>query len=128
MSHPMLIRPNKTELLKGKKVVFLVLLKHYCSKNKYQNLIRGEVVLTAAHLINRVSSKVLGFKSLIEVFAKPLPNCHTSYKLSVKVFRCVAFVHMHAHNREKLDPRALRCVFVGLFTYTKGLRMLSCSF
>ena len=33
--------------------------------------------------------------------------------LPLKVFGCVAFVHMHNHNRDKLDPRAVKCVFLG---------------
>lgn len=37
------------------------------------------------------------------------------------MFRCVCFVHIHQPQRDKHDPRALRCVFIGYST-TKGYR------
>ena len=40
------------------------------------------------------------------------PNFSASKNLVPRVFGSVAFVHVHSQNRRKLDPRALRCVFV----------------
>ncbi|RDX86494.1 hypothetical protein CR513_32171, partial [Mucuna pruriens] len=42
-----------------------------------------------------------------------LPSC---------VFRCVAFVHSHNPHREKLDPRAVKCVFIGYPSNKKGFK------
>ena len=39
-----------------------------------------------------------------------------------KVLGCVSFVHIHTHNRGKLDLRALKCVFVGYSTTKKGYK------
>ena len=36
------------------------------------------------------------------------------------VFSCLAFVHINDPNCSKLDPRSLRCVFLGYFTAQKG--------
>ena len=38
------------------------------------------------------------------VFHTPLP---------LRVFSCIAFVHVSKHLRDKLDPQALKCVFIG---------------
>ena len=42
--------------------------------------------------------------------------------LPLKVFGCVAFVHIHNHNRDKLDPQALKCVFLGYSPPNKGYK------
>jgi len=41
------------------------------------------------------------------------PPFSTSKGVAPKVFDCVCFVHVHGPARSKLDPRALKCVFVG---------------
>ena len=82
----------------------------------------GEAVLTAAYLINRMPSRVLGYQSPINVLSKFFPDFNNSCKLPPKIFGCVSFVHIHNHNRGKLDPRALKCVFVGYSITKKGYK------
>ena len=85
-----------------------------CSKKNVPKVYWGEEgVLTAAHLTNRVPSRVLGLKSPMEMFTTFFPQFNTSSKLPPIVFGCPMFVHIHAHYRGKLDPRALKCIFVG---------------
>lgn len=38
------------------------------------------------------------------------------------VFGCVAFVYLHKNQRSKLDPCAVRCVFLGYGPHKKGYR------
>jgi IS30 family transposase len=66
----------------------------------------GDEVLAAAYLINRMPLKTLNFKSPLEVLQGT-----TSYTVPPKTFGCVCFVHRQ--NVGKLDPRSLKCVFVG---------------
>ena len=42
--------------------------------------------------------------------------------LQLKVFGCTTFVHLHKPLRNKLEPRALKCVFVGYAQHQKGYR------
>ena len=49
----------------------------------------------------------------MEIFSKYFPYFTMSSGLVSKVFSCVFFIYVHAHNREKLDPRAIKCIFVG---------------
>lgn len=42
------------------------------------------------------------------------------FDISLKIFGCVAFVYIHDHNRSKLDPQSLKCVFVGYSPTQKG--------
>lgn len=65
-------------------------------------------VLTATYLINRLPSRVLDFKSTYEVLkGKKLNLSH------LKVFGCTCFVHIQSSHHDKLDPRAVKCVFLG---------------
>ncbi|KAK2991285.1 hypothetical protein RJ640_024550 [Escallonia rubra] len=81
----------------------------------------GEALISAAYLINRVPSRTIDYQTpsqaLVEVIVAPvLPN------LPPHVFGCVTFVHLHKHQRNKLSPRAMRCVFVGYAAHQKGYR------
>ncbi|CAL2271851.1 unnamed protein product [Prunus armeniaca] len=80
-----------------------------------------DAIVTAVHLINRMPSGVLTFKTPLQVLAqhRPLPSVLV---LTPQIFGCVAFVHLHKNQRSKLDPRALCCVFVGYATHQKGYR------
>ena len=82
----------------------------------------GEAVLTAAHLINILPSRILGFKSPMDILSTFYPNLHTTNNLVPRIFGCVTFVHVHNQNRGKLDPWALKCVFLGYSSTQKGYK------
>ena len=42
----------------------------------------------------------------------------------LKVFGCIAYVHVPDELRTKLNPKAEKCVFIGLLTRAKGVQML----
>ncbi|XP_035541546.1 uncharacterized protein LOC109013191 isoform X3 [Juglans regia] len=42
--------------------------------------------------------------------------------LPPRIFCCVAFVHLHKNQRTKLDPCAVRCLFLGYGSHKKGFR------
>jgi hypothetical protein len=70
----------------------------------------SNALFTATYLINRMPSRVLNFKTPLEELSPPLS---TSKCVSPKMFGCVCFVHIHGLTQRKLDPRALKCIFVG---------------
>jgi hypothetical protein len=81
----------------------------------------GESLTTASYIINRIPSRSLDFHTPFDTLnhslSSPLiPN------LPPKVFGCIAFVHIPKHTRHKLQPCALRCVFVGYGLHQKGYR------
>ncbi|RDX92919.1 Copia protein, partial [Mucuna pruriens] len=75
------------------------------------NVYWGEVILTASYLINMLPTHVLNdispIKHMLSLFSSPL-----MLSLSSRVFGYVAFVHSHNSHSEKLDPRAIKCVFI----------------
>jgi hypothetical protein len=42
--------------------------------------------------------------------------------LPPRIFGCVVFVHLHKNQRSKLDPCAIRCLFLGYAIHQKGYR------
>ena len=74
----------------------------------------GEVVMAAAHLINRTSSRVLGMKSPSELLLGK-----NDFVVPPKLFGCVCFVRDHRPSVGKLDPLAVKCIFTG---YSSGQR------
>jgi Reverse transcriptase (RNA-dependent DNA polymerase) len=75
----------------------------------------GQAVLTATYLINRMPSRVLNWKSPIEMLKGKNEDV-----LPLKTFGYVCFVQDNRPNVEKLDPKAVKCVFVGYLAIQKG--------
>ena len=42
-----------------------------------------------------------------------------------KIFDCTTFVHVHEHDQTKIDPKAMKCVFLGYFATQKGYQCYS---
>ncbi|KAK2414409.1 myosin-16 [Trifolium repens] len=82
----------------------------------------GEAVLTAVYLINRVMSRALGNTSPIKSMLSHFPSAPILQNLKTRVFGCVAFVHVHKQYRNKLDPRAIRCIFLGYAPNKRGYK------
>lgn len=77
----------------------------------------GEAIKTAAYLINRMPLRGLDYKTPAEYLLKT-----NDFVVSPKVFGCVCFVHDYRNSVGKLDPRAIKCVFVGYSPSQKGYR------
>nr|KYP55559.1 Retrovirus-related Pol polyprotein from transposon TNT 1-94 [Cajanus cajan] len=82
----------------------------------------GEPLLTATYLINRLPTKILNLKSPMEVLSSFYPHLYPTNKLQPRIFGCVSFVHVHSNERGKLDPRVVKCVFLGYSTTKKGYK------
>ena len=74
-------------------------------------------VMAAAYLINRLPSRVLKFKSQMEIIkGRKVDLSH------LRVFGCICFVHIQSLYRDKLDPRAAKCIFLGYSSTQKGYK------
>lgn len=82
----------------------------------------GEAILTATYLINMLPSKILESKSLMEILSSFYPHVTPTNKLQPRIFGCVSYVHVHRNEKGKLDPRAVKCIFLGYSTTQKGHR------
>ena len=74
-------------------------------------------ILTATYIINRLPSQVLDFQCPLEILQGKPPNIS-----HLKIFGCQCFVHLHSNQRDKLDPRASKCIFLGYSHTKKGYK------
>ncbi|CAM8993843.1 unnamed protein product [Rhodiola kirilowii] len=82
----------------------------------------GDSVLTATHIINRLPTPVLKGKSPWEMLFGEKP--HVDH---LRVFGCSCFVSTKVHTRDKFDPRALECIFLGYPAGQKGYKLFCLS-
>ncbi|KAL5549287.1 hypothetical protein UlMin_004518 [Ulmus minor] len=74
-----------------------------------------EALMTACYIVNQSPSTAIDLKTPNEMwFGKP-----KSYS-NMRVFGCLAYAHQ---NEGKLEPRAVKCVFLGYPEGTKGYRL-----
>lgn len=79
-----------------------------------------EAISTANYLTNRLPTKTYNHKTPLETleYFTTIPTYHS---LPTRVFGRVVYVHLRK-SRNKLEPRAVKCVFVGYGTNQKGYR------
>lgn len=77
----------------------------------------ADAISTAAFLINRGPSVPLGFKIPEEVWSGKKANL--SY---LKIFGCLAYVHIDDAARSKLDSKSKKCYFIGYGNEEFGYR------
>lgn len=81
--------------------------------------LRGQCVLTAVFIINRLPTHLLKNKSPFEV----LTSKRVDYG-GLKVFGCLAYYSTSKKNRHKFQPRSKPCVFLGYPAGYKGYKLL----
>lgn len=64
--------------------------------------------MMATYLINRMPSRILEIRSPAELILG-----QREFKVPPNVFGCVCFVWDHRPTVAKLDPHALKCIFIG---------------
>lgn len=81
----------------------------------------SDVVLTTGYLVNHMPSRVLGAQIPYSVL---YPN-HPLYSLPLRIFGCTCYDHALDPSRNKLDPRSIKCVFLGYSRTQKGCKCCS---
>ncbi|WMV25609.1 hypothetical protein MTR67_018994 [Solanum verrucosum] len=81
----------------------------------------GDAVLSSCYLINRMPSSSIQNQVLHSIL---YPQSHL-YSIPPRVFGSTCFVHNLAPGKDKLTPRALKCVFLGYSRVQKGYRCYS---
>ena len=80
----------------------------------------GDCVMTAIHLINRLSDSVLNFKTPYELLYKEPPTYE-----HLRIFGCLAFATNPQFSTDKFDVRGIPYVHLGYPSTKKGYRLLN---
>jgi len=75
----------------------------------------AEAVKTACYLINRCPSTAIDLKTPMQMWSD-----HKTDYTKLKVFGCTTYVHI---KQGKLEPRALKCIFIGYPDGVKGYKL-----
>jgi len=107
--------PEQNGVAEQKNMHLLEVTRSMMISMKVPKYLWGQAALTAVHLINRMPSRVLDWKSPMEMLKGKNGDI-----LPLKTFGCVCFVQDNRPNVGKLNPRAVKCIFVGYSGTQKG--------
>ena len=81
----------------------------------------SDAILISCYLVNRMSFTILGgfIPHWVLYLGWPL------FSLSPQVFGCVCYVHALDPSHDKLNPCAIKCIFLGYSRTRKGYRCYS---
>ena len=82
----------------------------------------GEAILSSAFLINRMPSRILDMQTPLDTLLKSYPTSRLHQNLPLSVFGYTCFVHYNAPGHSKLEPRAIKCVFLGYSSTKRGYK------
>ncbi|MCO5548104.1 hypothetical protein L7F22_001562 [Adiantum nelumboides] len=77
-----------------------------------------EAVACAAHVLNRCPTRALNTITPYESWYDKKPTVNY-----LRVFGCLAYAHIPQQLRGKLDDKAIKCIFVGYSSGSKGYRL-----
>ncbi|RDX94264.1 hypothetical protein CR513_23367, partial [Mucuna pruriens] len=105
--------PQQNGVAKRKKCHLLEVVRVLIFQMSVLNVYWREVVLLVTYLINRLSTCFLNSISPIKHMLSFFSSSPLMFSLPSHVFVCVSFVHSHNPHRGKLDPKAVKYVFIG---------------
>ncbi|GJW51622.1 retrovirus-related pol polyprotein from transposon TNT 1-94 [Tanacetum coccineum] len=113
--------PEQNDIAERKNRLLLEMTRALIIESNVPKTFWPEALATATYLINRLPTKILKMKTPLETLTEyhTLPQVLT---LKPKVFVCTVFAHIPKSYRDKLDPCAEKCVFVGYGVNQKGYR------
>jgi hypothetical protein len=79
------------------------------------NYFWAEAEATAIYIMNRTPTTTVHGMTLEEKFTGKKPNVS-----HLRMFGCIAYVHVPDEKRSKLDPKAKKCIFIGYSLEQKG--------
>ncbi|KAH6764438.1 hypothetical protein C2S51_015687 [Perilla frutescens var. frutescens] len=87
----------------------------------YVDEIAQKAISTAVYLLNRLPTKSLALQTPLQCLST-IAHIPVPLTLKPRIFGCSVFIHIPKHTRTKLDPCAVKCVFVGYGVQQKGYR------
>ncbi len=86
------------------------------------NYFWAKVVVTIIYIMNRTPTAAIHGMTSEEKFTSKNPDVS-----HLRVFGCIAYVHVPDEKRLKLDPKAGKCIFIGYSLEQKGYRCFNLS-
>ena len=113
--------PQQNGVAEGKNRTLLEMTRAIMLESRVPTYLWPEAVATTNYLTNHLPTKSLNYCTPLDTLKNHnlLPFVHS---LSPKIFGCIVFVHYPKRMQNKLEPRAVKCVFVGYGRNQTGYR------
>lgn len=72
----------------------------------------SRVILIVTYIINRLPISIPNFKSYLEILQQFYPSISVRNHLVIYKLGCTDFIHIHSHQKEKLDHQTLKHAFI----------------
>jgi transposase InsO family protein len=93
-------------------------------ENNVPSIFWDNAITYAIYLMNRIPTQVNNFKTPLQCFSSHL-KLNSLLNLPPKIFGCIVYTHIQKQYRSKLEPRAEKCVFLGMGHNQKGYKCYS---
>jgi hypothetical protein len=107
---------GRMELLKGRTNIIEIARAMLNEKN-LPNYFWDEGVAIAVYIMNRTPIVAVHGMTPKEKF-----TCKKQDVSHLRVFDCIAYVHVPNENKSKLDPKVEKCIFIGYSLEQKGYK------
>lgn len=113
--------PEQNGVAERKNRFILEITRAIMLDSKVPNHFWPEAVATSVYLLNRLPTKALDLKNPLQMLST-MSKVPPALSLHPRVFGYSVFVHIPKHERTKLSPCAVKCVFIGYGINQNGYR------
>jgi len=99
--------PQQNGVAERKNMHIAEIARAMLNEKNLPNYFWAEVIATAVYIMNRTPTKAIHGMTPEEKFTGKKPNVS-----HLKVFSCIAYVHVLDEKRSKLDSKAKKCIFI----------------
>ena len=113
--------PQQNGIAERKNITLLEITRAIMLESHVPAYIWPEAVATANYVTNKLPTQSLNHKTLLETLQSYI-TIPSSHSLPPRIFGCTVYVHCPTRLRNKLEPRAVKCGFLGYGRNQKGYR------
>ncbi|KAJ0829337.1 putative RNA-directed DNA polymerase [Helianthus annuus] len=112
--------PQHNGVVERKNRTVMGMARSMLKERSLPNYLWAEAVATSVYLINRSPTTAVQDKTPYQVWYNSKPDV-----TNLKIFGCVAYGHVFAHGRRKLDDRSNKMIFIGYSSNGTGTRLFN---
>ncbi len=109
--------PQQNGVAKRKNMHVIEITRAMLNEKNLSNYFWAKAVTTAIYIMNQTPTTAVHGMTPEEKFTGKKPNVS-----HLRVFGCIAYVHVHEEKRSKLDPKVDKCIFIGYSLEQKGYK------
>ena len=116
--------PQENDVAESKNRTLLEMTRTIMLESLVPTYLWPKAIAATNYLTNRLPTKALNYKTPLEALQlyQPIPSSHF---LPPRIFGCIAYVRCPKRVRNKLESRAVKCLFVGYRRIKRGIGVMN---